>query len=104
MNQTVDGVSMWVIAPIAILGLSILAWALIDVIRRPADRMRYLPKWAWLLVVLLGNTLGQLVYLFVGRDTSKPVADRPGSSAERVTAAADALYGSKPGDPEGGER
>lgn len=93
MSTTIDGVSLWVLVPVALVGLSILLWALIDVIRRPEDRMRYLPKWAWVLIVLLGNTLGQLVYLFVGRDTSKPVAERPGSSAERASAAADALYG-----------
>lgn len=97
MDQTIDGVQIWVLVPIVIVALSILVWALVDVIRRPQERMRYLPKIAWILIVLFGNTLGQLVYLFVGRDNTPPAQETRGSSAETAASAADALYGPKEG-------
>jgi len=33
-----------------------------------ADRVRYLPKWAWVIVCLISIPWGGLVYLIVGRD------------------------------------
>lgn len=77
----------------ALIGIAILLWALIDAIRRPESKMRYLPKWAWILIILLGNTLGQLIYLFIGRDTSGPIQSSAGASADTARDAADALYG-----------
>ena len=95
METTAEGIGGIVLVPVLVIAVGILLWALVDVIRRPQERMRYLPKWAWLLVVLLGNTLGQIVYLVVGRDNSRPVSDRPGASADRAASAADALYGAR---------
>lgn len=103
MNTSFDSINLWVLAPILVITVPILLWALVDVIRRPAERMRYLPKWAWVLVVVFGNTLGQLVYLFLGRDTTKPVAETRGPSVEKAASAADALYGPR-GDEAGSAR
>ena len=33
-----------------------------------ADRVRYLPKWAWVIVCLISIPWGGLVYLIIGRD------------------------------------
>lgn len=104
MNQSVEGLSLWVLVPIAIVSVIILLWALVDVIRRPQERMRHLPKWAWILIVVFGNTLGQLVYLFVGRETGTPVAETRGPSAATAASAADALYGPTPGERRGDDR
>lgn len=89
------GVRVLLLLPIIVLGLVILLWALVDVIRRPESRLRYLPKWAWLLVVLLGSTLGQLTYLILGRDNSVPSTqgDERAVTAEKAASAADVLYG-----------
>lgn len=94
MNE-LSGIGIgWVEALLIVPFIALLLWALIDVIRRPQERMRYLPKWGWILVVLFGNTLGQIAYLALGRDNSAPVADQHVSSAETQRSAADALYGS----------
>lgn len=90
-------VGLLLLLPFLLLAL----WAIVDVIRRPASRMRYLPKWAWVLIVVLGNTLGQLVYLIVGRDTTKPAEQTVGASVDTARSAADALYGSRGGEGEG---
>jgi hypothetical protein len=68
--------------------------ALVDLYRRPADRVASGNKWLWVAVILLANLIGAILYLVAGR---KPVA--PGESvpvaAPSVTpdAVADALYG-----------
>lgn len=78
--------------------LAVFVWALVDVIRRPESQMRYLPKWGWVLVVLLGNTLGQIVYLAVGREKIVPGSAELQQAAPTSGAnAVDTLYG-RPGD------
>ncbi len=71
-------------------------WAVIDILRRPVEQITGGKKWAWLLIVLLVNLIGAIVYFVAGR---KPVqladsagASMSGTSAER---AVDALYGSE---------
>lgn len=73
--------------------LALFLWALIDVIRRPQDRMRHLPKWAWVLIVVFGNTLGQIVYLVIGRENAKPAEQTQGADRGTVDKAVDSLYG-----------
>lgn len=56
------------IAVIVVLGalqLGLLVWALIDIVRRPQTSA--LPRWAWVIVVLVFGTLGPIVYLMIGR-------------------------------------
>jgi hypothetical protein len=74
-------------------------WALIDLIRRP--RPALLPRWAWLVIIILVEFLGSIVYLAVGRG-EPPVTDAPpgggiGSAGEldesRAQRAVDMLYG-----------
>lgn len=53
-----------------LLGLVFLAlwvWAMVDVVRTPADRHRRLPKAAWILVVVLFFALGALAWIAFGR-------------------------------------
>lgn len=42
-------------------------FCLIDVITTPPQRCRNLPKWAWLLIVLLLVEVGAIVWLVAGR-------------------------------------
>jgi len=53
------------LAPLLVVALALVAYALIDLIRAPA--VRYLPKWAWALVCVLSVPLGPLAYLTLGR-------------------------------------
>jgi hypothetical protein len=36
-------------------------------VRLAKDKVKYLPKWAWVLIILFINTFGPLVFILVGR-------------------------------------
>lgn len=52
--------------PLLFIELALLFIALVDLIRR--DQVRYLPKWAWAVIILLLNFLGPIAYLLIGRE------------------------------------
>lgn len=54
------------LAPLLIIQLALLAVAVIDLIRR--DNVRYLPKWAWAVIIFLISWIGPISYLIIGRD------------------------------------
>jgi len=51
--------------PIALIQLALIVVALIDLARR--DRTRG-PKWVWVLIIVLINFIGPIVYFVVGRE------------------------------------
>jgi len=51
--------------PIAIIQLGLMIWALIDLARRERTKG---PKWVWVLVIVLINLIGPMVYFVVGRE------------------------------------
>jgi hypothetical protein len=51
--------------PVLLLELALLAIALLDLVRRERTRG---PKWAWVLVIVLINLIGPIVYLMFGRE------------------------------------
>jgi hypothetical protein len=53
--------------PLAILELGLLAWALVDLSRR--DVVRGGSRLLWVLVIVLFNLLGPILYLTWGRNT-----------------------------------
>jgi hypothetical protein len=54
--------------PLLIIELSLLVIALVDLIRR--DEVRYLPKWAWAVIIIVINFFGPIIYLILGREES----------------------------------
>jgi len=75
--------------------LALVIVSLIDLARRPAVLGGR--KWIWLLVILLGNMLGPILYLALGRKAA-PAAEpdsRQAPSPDRAQRAADVLYGKK---------
>jgi hypothetical protein len=50
--------------PLAVLALGFVAYCIVDIVR---SEVRYLPKWAWILISVLSIPLGGLVYLVIGR-------------------------------------
>ena len=62
-----DRITPWV--PLLILALVIQiglqAFALVDLVRREKTRG---PKWVWVLIIVLGELLGPIVYLIFGRE------------------------------------
>ena len=54
------------IIPLVLLQLILMIVALVDLIRR--EKARFLPKWAWALIIILGELLGPIIYLIIGRE------------------------------------
>ena len=50
--------------PIVLLQLALMVVALLDLVKREHTLG---PKWMWIIVVVVFNLIGPLVYLFVGR-------------------------------------
>jgi hypothetical protein len=98
--EVIPGWAWPVIIVVALVQFGVQIWALVDLVRRPAEGVKG-SKWLWaLLVVFLSNfALGAIIYFFAGRQVM-PVADeRPGSQdpgGARAERAVDVLYG--PGD------
>ena len=51
--------------PILILQLGLMIAALIDLIKREKTKG---PKWVWILVIVLVNLIGPIIYFIAGRD------------------------------------
>jgi len=51
--------------PVLLLQLALMAFALLDLARREKTRG---PKWLWVIIIVLGELLGPIVYLLIGRE------------------------------------
>lgn len=51
-------------APYIVLELCLKVFCLLKLSR---DKVKYLPKWGWTLVILFINTFGSIFYLIIGR-------------------------------------
>ena len=51
--------------PIIVIQLSLMVFCLLKLSR---DIVKYLPKWAWALIIILGQLVGPVVYLILGRE------------------------------------
>lgn len=58
--------------PVLALTLPLIGWSLIDIARKP---VQHLPKWAWVLIVLLAIPLGAIIYLIIGRTRGQKLRD-----------------------------
>jgi hypothetical protein len=50
--------------PIVLIQLSLQIYALVDLARQPKVRG---PKWVWIIIIILGEFIGAIVYLVLGR-------------------------------------
>lgn len=66
--------------------LALVIYALIDCARTATDRVRGLPKAAWLLIIVLFPIIGALLWLFLGKLPSRssfgPVVSRPAKAPD----------------------
>lgn len=53
------------LVPIIVLQLALMAAALVDLVRRERTKG---PKWVWVLVVVLVNFIGPILYFALGRE------------------------------------
>jgi hypothetical protein len=67
LNQFDNSAQMWLlIAPLAVLQLGLMIFALLDWARRP--RTRYLHRWVWLPIIVVFGLVGPVAYFFLGRE------------------------------------
>jgi hypothetical protein len=67
MNAVADlgGVPIAALAPLVVLALAFVGYCWFDLSRA---KVRYLPKWAWVLICALSVPVGGILYLIVGRE------------------------------------
>lgn len=58
--------------PVLVLVAVLIGWSLVDIIRRPVE---HLPKWAWVLIVLLAVPVGAVIYIIIGRAQGERLRD-----------------------------
>jgi len=63
MERITPWIPLLILALVIQLGLQ--AFALVDLVRREKTRG---PKWVWVLIIVLGELLGPIVYLIFGRE------------------------------------
>ena len=102
MDATLSGVPVWVLVVLGVLAvvqITLDVIALLDLYRRPTEQVVLGNKWIWVVIVLLVNTVGAILYLVAGRkpaviaENAAPSASPSESPSARVESIADALYG-----------
>lgn len=87
-----------VVVVLGIVQLTLDVVALVDLARRPVERVALGNKWVWVAIVLLVNLLGAILYLAVGRRPAPPDEVPPPPPPTRPGSVADSLYGPRPDD------
>lgn len=54
------------IIPLVLLQLILMIIALLDLTRR--EKVKWLPKWLWAIIIILGEMVGPIVYFVLGRE------------------------------------
>jgi hypothetical protein len=55
---------------IAVLSIALTVFALADCVQTEDDKVRGVPKWAWIVLIVLLPWVGPLTWLFVGKERS----------------------------------
>ncbi|WPX07851.1 PLD nuclease N-terminal domain-containing protein [Anaerocellum danielii] len=53
------------IAPVIVFQFTLMIFCLVKL---KNDKVKYLPKWAWALIIIVFNFVGPIVYLLLGRE------------------------------------
>ncbi len=66
-------------------GVVLLVFALIDILTKGDDQVRGLPKFAWVLLVVLVPVVGSIVWFAVGHDWAPVTGTTDGTSSRTAT-------------------
>ena len=58
---------------LAVLSIALTVFSLADCVQTEDDKIRGLPKWAWIVLIVLIPWVGPITWLFVGKDRSTPL-------------------------------
>jgi len=101
MDQ-ITALPTWMIATLVVVAVAQIAlevYAIVDIIKRPKDRITGDNKVLWILLVVFVNLIGAIIYLVVGRKPEAVADSKPVDTAPEVSRnAVETLYG------EGGPR
>ncbi len=70
-------------ALLAVASIALTVFALADCIQTEDSRVRGIPKWAWIILVVLIPWAGPITWLLVGKDRSPDAGDPAGRSGSR---------------------
>jgi heme/copper-type cytochrome/quinol oxidase subunit 4 len=101
MNATLSALPAGVLVAIGALALVQVVLdviALVDLYRRPVERVVFDNKWIWVVLILLVSTIGPILYLVVGRKPAAVDGTVAPPSGTRPADVADSLYGPRDDD------
>lgn len=98
MNVPLSSLSPAVLIVLGVVALAELVldvFALVDLYRRPAAQVTLPSKWIWVVIIVLVNLVGAILYFAVGRRPAPATDPRSGATPPTRSASeiADALYG-----------
>jgi hypothetical protein len=64
-NDMTTAQTLKLLAPVIIAYLALVVFCLIKLRK---DKVKFLPKWAWAIIIIVVSTFGPLSYLFIGRE------------------------------------
>jgi hypothetical protein len=65
--NTDDLIKFWpLLIPILIIQLGLQIYALVDLFRHPDAQIKG-PKWLWVIIIVLGEIIGPILYLIIAR-------------------------------------
>jgi len=53
------------LAPVIVLQFALMIFCLVKL---KNDKVKYLPKWTWALIIIIFNFIGPILYLLIGRE------------------------------------
>jgi hypothetical protein len=56
--------------PVILIQYGLMIFAIVQIIK---NEVNYLPKWGWILIVVLVNIIGSVVFLIIGRKKEKEI-------------------------------
>jgi hypothetical protein len=65
MEKVFDPQLLLLIVPLVVIQLILIVVCLVDLTHR--EKVKGLPKWAWGIIICLGELIGPIVYLLIGR-------------------------------------
>ncbi len=54
------------VIPLVLLQLILMIIALVDLSKR--EKVRWIPKWGWAIIIVLGELVGPILYFILGRE------------------------------------
>lgn len=102
-NIPLSDLPEWALPAIVVLGvvqLVVEVYALVVLFKTPVERLVFDKRWPWVLIILLVNLVGAIVFLAAGRKPAKaadplatPSSTQPAPPRKRADRAMDVLYG-----------